>query len=557
MKRPIFLLLTGLAAWALIDGLQAYWTELDPDEAYYWMYSRYLDWGYFDHPPMVALMIRLGYSLFPNELGVRLLTVVLHVGTVWLVWLLAGKPAKREELLSLFVLLGAMPMFQLYGFITTPDPPLLFFTALFFWMYHLFLEKKSWGFTFLLGLSMVLMLYSKYHGLLVILFTLASNLRLLRNPRFYLASLFGAALFIPHLLWQFDNEFPSLKYHLVGRNDPYALKHTLNYLINQLVNFSPLLVTLWVGALWKKPGTFPMQRAYWFTVIGFLSFFLLATIKGHAEPQWTVVLSIPLALLGLHYLKEHPGRRRLYHILGMISIVLVLLARITIVTPWGAGALPEFHKKKWIQALKEKAGDRPVLFVDNYRDPSTYSFYTGDFSTAINDPISYRRNQFDIWSFEARYHGRDVLLFGLPEWVYCREMEPFTIFGKNRKTCEVQGIQIVQKVWMAPKEQDVLLSSGERQSMEVSVENPYPHRVQLDDPQWPVRPVLYLIRGENRWEVAADMDLNAFPGRETISANVSFLLPQLKAGTYQMAFMLEGNEMIYSVNSDLFEVVIE
>jgi hypothetical protein len=557
MKKTIRYLLLGLLVWVLVDGLQAYLTELDPDEAYYWMYSKHLDWGYFDHPPMVALMIRLGYHLFPNELGVRLMTVLLHALTVVLVWLLAGKPEKREEMLSLFILLGAMPMFQLYGFISTPDPPLLFFTAFFFWIYQLFLEKKSWGYTFLLGLSMVLMLYSKYHGLLVILFTLASNLRLLRNPRFYIASFFGAALFIPHLIWQLDNEFPSLKYHLVGRNDPYALKHTLNYLVNQLVNFSPLLIPLWIGAIWKKPGKDPMQRAYWYTVIGFLSFFLLATIKGHAEPQWTVVLSIPLAVLGLSYLKEHSHRRRLYHMLGLVSITLVLLARTVIWTPLGAQAVPEFHKKKWIQVLKEKAGDRPVLFVDNYRDPSTYSFYTGDFSTAINDPISYRRNQFDIWSFEARYHGRDVLLFGLPEWVYCRDVEPFTVYGKNRKTCEVEGIQIVQKVWMEAVDQDILLASGQRSRIKVSIENPYAHTIELDDQQWPVSVILYLIQGEERWEVASDIDLNSIPKMETVTSNVSFGLPELPAGSYQMAFMLEGNGMIYSINSDLFEVMVE
>ncbi len=557
MKKPIFFLLLGLIVWALINGTQAYLTELDPDEAYYWMYSKFPDWGYFDHPPVVALMIRLGYSLVENELGVRLVTLLLHAGTVFLIWLLAGKPEKKEELLSLFILLGAMPMFQLYGFITTPDPPLLFFTAFFFWMYALFLKKKSWVYTFLLGLSMVLMLYSKYHGLLVILFTLASNLRLLRQPRFYIASIFGAALFIPHILWQFDNEFPSLKYHLVGRNDPYALKHTLNYLVNQLINFSPFLVPLWVSALWEKPGKDPMKRAYWFTIVGFLGFFLLATIKGHAEPQWTVVLSIPFALLGLTYLREHPKRRKLYHLMGLSSLLLVLAARILIITPLGAKILPEFHKKEWIEALKEKAGDRPVLFVDNYRDPSTYSFYTGNLSAAINDPVSYRRNQFDIWSLETAYQGRDVLLFGLPEWVYCRKMEPFKMYRKNRKTCEVENIQIVQKVYFEPTAQALELKKGISGSIQLSILNPYPHEVKVNDPIWRITPILYFIRGENSWEVEARLDVNSFPSKKKIPAGLSFTLPEMPSGTYHMAIMLEGNGMIYSVNSDLLEVQID
>ena len=59
-------------AWLVAGLLQSIFTELQDDEAYYWVFSRYLDWGYFDHPPMIALLIRLGTSLFGGELGVRL-----------------------------------------------------------------------------------------------------------------------------------------------------------------------------------------------------------------------------------------------------------------------------------------------------------------------------------------------------------------------------------------------------------------------------------------------------------------------------------------------------
>lgn len=557
MKRPFTILIYGILIWMFINGIQAFFTELDPDEAYYWMYSRHLDWGYFDHPPMVAVMIRLGYDLFANELGVRLMTVLMHAGTIGLIWLLAGKPQKKAALLSLFLLLGAMPMFQLYGFITTPDPPLLFFTALFYLAYSLFLEKKAWWTVPFLGLAMVLMLYSKYHGVLVILFTLASNWRLLRQPRFYIASLFGAALFIPHLLWQLDQEFPSLKYHLVGRNDPYELKHSLNFLVNQLINFSPLLIPLWVAAVGLKPGKPPLRRAYWFNIIGFLSFFFLATLKGHAEPQWTVVLSIPLSLLGLSFLDQHPHKRRLYHQLSIASIVLVLAARVILMTSLGASILPEFHKQEWIMAVKERAGDRPVLFVDNYRDPSIYSFYTGDFSTAINDPVSYRRNQFDIWSFEAEYHGKDVLLFGLPEWVYCRDMEAVRLGGKNRKTCEADNIQIVQKVVISPKRERLVLEKGKTATIGVSIQNPYLHNIDLMDASWPVKPVLYFIQGgEKKWEANAGFDITSIPMRRVVEAVISCELPEMPAGTYQMAFMLEGNGMIYSINSGLYELEV-
>ncbi len=36
---------TVLAIWALLAVVQACFTELMDDEAYYWVYSNHLDWG--------------------------------------------------------------------------------------------------------------------------------------------------------------------------------------------------------------------------------------------------------------------------------------------------------------------------------------------------------------------------------------------------------------------------------------------------------------------------------------------------------------------------------
>ncbi|QJB40690.1 hypothetical protein HF324_23770 [Chitinophaga oryzae] len=40
-----------LLTWVVLGLLQACFSELWDDEAYYWVYSRHMDWGYFDHPP--------------------------------------------------------------------------------------------------------------------------------------------------------------------------------------------------------------------------------------------------------------------------------------------------------------------------------------------------------------------------------------------------------------------------------------------------------------------------------------------------------------------------
>ena len=71
MKRQLF-----YVNWLILNLFQATTTGLLDDEAYYWVYSRFPDWGYFDHPPMVALLIKAGYTIFANPLGVRLFIVL-------------------------------------------------------------------------------------------------------------------------------------------------------------------------------------------------------------------------------------------------------------------------------------------------------------------------------------------------------------------------------------------------------------------------------------------------------------------------------------------------
>ena len=76
-----------------------------------------------------------------------------------------------------------MVMFSVYGFVTTPDAPLLFFTALFFLLYKHYLDKPSWLLALALGVTLAAMLYSKYMAVLVLGFVVLSNPKLLKDPK--------------------------------------------------------------------------------------------------------------------------------------------------------------------------------------------------------------------------------------------------------------------------------------------------------------------------------------------------------------------------------------
>ena len=107
-----------LFLWGILNLVQARLTPLNNDEAYYWMYSRHLAWGYFDHPPMIALMIKIGYSFFHNELGVRIVVVLTQLVALWLMWKLTDKEQheKKESALIFFMLVVILPVFNIYSF---------------------------------------------------------------------------------------------------------------------------------------------------------------------------------------------------------------------------------------------------------------------------------------------------------------------------------------------------------------------------------------------------------------------------------------------------------
>ena len=118
MTRSTILLvkrtLVFVIIWFILNLIQSYFTEIIDDEAYYWVYSQALEWGYFDHPPMIALLIRLGSSLVPGALGVRLLPSLLGAATVFLVFEMLKDLVRDQRLLMLaiFSILRLNPIYD-------------------------------------------------------------------------------------------------------------------------------------------------------------------------------------------------------------------------------------------------------------------------------------------------------------------------------------------------------------------------------------------------------------------------------------------------------------
>jgi hypothetical protein len=371
-------------AWFVFNLIQAGTTELFDDEAYYWVYSKFPDWGYFDHPPMIALLIKAGYYLFPNELGVRLFIVILNVLTIGIIRDLL--PGKND--LLFYAIAFSVAILQIGGILAVPDVPLVFFVSLFFLTYRNFLRNMSLPNTLLLGLVMALMLYTKYHGILVIFFTFLSNPRLALKPRAYLAAFTGMVLFLPHLYWQYSHGFPSVLYHLVERNaSEYRLTYSVEYLLGQLLVAGPLVGWL---LLW---GAFSYK------------------LKGRVEANWTVPVLIPMIILSHQYLTIHERLRKILFRSVWFSILLVLVFRFYMaldIAPLNNFSKDEFHKnRQWAESIARKTAGAPVTFLDSYQMASKYWFYSGIQAFSLNTPV-YRRNNYNYWPIENSFYGKRV-----------------------------------------------------------------------------------------------------------------------------------------------------
>ena len=102
------------------------------DEAYYWRWSQHLALGYWDHPPLIAYVIRLGTLIFGDtEFGVRFIPLLLSIGATWAVWRAAAIVLKSEyagAVAALFYNLNLMVGVE--ALVATPDAPSMTAAAL-------------------------------------------------------------------------------------------------------------------------------------------------------------------------------------------------------------------------------------------------------------------------------------------------------------------------------------------------------------------------------------------------------------------------------------------
>lgn len=390
--KPIFILVFVF----ILNLIQSIFTPIVDDEAYYWMWSRRLDLGYFDHPPMISWWIKLGTLFFDYELGARFMVVVLNTLAVYFAWKILLPESKKQALLFIIFYFSWF-FINIYSFIATPDSPLLFFTLFYLLGLKRFLTEKSWLNTFWLGIAFAGLMYSKYHGLLVIIFTLLPLIKNLKTTmKFYIAVVISLVLYSPHFYWLYQNDFPPINYHLIERNTDsvFLWSKTTLFLLGALISGLGILSFHGYKALVKMEKHDSFDKALFFLTVSPIVFFLFSSMKVKPQIQWLLISYVAFGLIFYRYYKDQTNLLWIFR-LGFLNLTLALCARISVMIP----SFSPFQENKEFGISLTNIEERCVVF-ERYQEASIFNFYNPQHQGLIYRTIANRESQFTLWNEE-------------------------------------------------------------------------------------------------------------------------------------------------------------
>ncbi len=427
--------------WAITLGLTAVrawvaaWLPLGDDEGYYWVWSRHLAAGYYDHPPLVAWLV----ALSTRALGVSLLSIRLPFVLCGTLTALALRSLVRETTgdrrlaASAALLLQIVPVFFALGFMVIPDGPLLLFwllSARAAWRLRERPGPRSW---LLLGLALGGAWLSKYVGVLVA-FSLAGFELRQRRPRTIAGLAVSAAIAVlvlaPNLGWNATHHWASLRFQFLGRHegahvDPARMAL---FLASQCLYLSPVLLALLGAAAaragpWGLPPAERGERFLWWLAAPTLAVFLAASAITDFKPNWPApgyLTLIPLALRGLERWRTRALGRALGAAAALTAafcVALPLLQAWRPIVPLPRGADPFADMMGWpsiaasaeraADGMRDRAGRPPFFAAGRYPLASRLEFHLRGHPEVVS--LNPARDAYADWQERRALAGRNLV----------------------------------------------------------------------------------------------------------------------------------------------------
>jgi len=223
----------------------------DNVEALVW--SDYLEWGYFKHPPFSTWVVRAFSTIFGREFWVTYLVgqinIALMLLVVWRISLLLTTPARA---LCSVVLTTLILYFNLWGVVADQNTLSLLPISLLLWTTLLAVRHQQWWRWLLVGLIAAICILTKYSVLnwfAVIGVWLVLDHRMRRAAQWMgvvIAILLGLIAIAPHVEWLHREDYLPFKY-LQGQSHEKSYYYIVlcgKFLLSQLGRIAPLVITL-------------------------------------------------------------------------------------------------------------------------------------------------------------------------------------------------------------------------------------------------------------------------------------------------------------------------
>lgn len=293
---------------------------LTDTEAYYASWARVIDWSYYDHPPLVAWMVAITSPLVHGTLGIRIGSILSGLVFTLLFHELATRLFSARAAFFAVATLVSMPAFFLMGFVLNPEAILApLWTLALLLLLDLRDRDEPWR-PILLGAVIGAGFLAKYTAVLMVpiafawLASGARTRRWLRRPSLYLGALVALVIASPVIAWNWAHGWPSLSLHLHERLATPSIANfgtnALHTLLGQLGIFQPIAVACLLAMAVVTVRRRRDERFRLLAIAGIpVLFFLVMMVRVRdAEPHWTLMGWMPMAIAAGAWLDENTGR---------------------------------------------------------------------------------------------------------------------------------------------------------------------------------------------------------------------------------------------------------
>jgi hypothetical protein len=309
--------------------LVAYSLELGNDEVYYQTYAQHLQWNYFDHPPMVALLIRLSTInlFFHNEFFIRLGSILCAAAGTWMIFIIGSQIRNaRTGWISAILYSTSFYTSVIAGTFILPDSPQVLFWLLSIYFMVRILESKPpdkylAGHFILLGISVGACIMSKVHGVFLWLgfggYIIFHRRDLLKSPMLWISGAISLLIIYPLYQWNLENHFITYNYHQ-GRISFWGIKPDMDHLLQQVlgsvfynnpVNFILYILTLVAIAKGKIKRLPKEYTLFLWLSLPLITVLLWTSLFNETLPHWSGPAYLSLMLLAACWLDEQSNIR--------------------------------------------------------------------------------------------------------------------------------------------------------------------------------------------------------------------------------------------------------